>query len=166
MLPPYCGKLEGRLHDVSCGRRLPGCSCVPIDRQERPLSEQELTATSADTFARLAIELHDAPGVEETIEAVVQFALQALSCTYAGVALHTRGSRAEIAAVTDPVVTQYYELQIATDSGPLITALRERSTVRIRDTSTDDRWPDLVNTGIRSVLDVPLATRDTARHTV
>ncbi|GAA1148695.1 GAF and ANTAR domain-containing protein [Kribbella jejuensis] len=129
------------------------------------MTEPDL-ATSADTFARLAIELHDAPGVEETIEAVVQFALQALSCTYAGVALHTRGSRAEIAAVTDPVVTQYYELQIATDSGPLITALRERSTVLIRDTSTDDRWPDLVNTGIRTVLDVPLATRDTTRHTV
>lgn len=129
------------------------------------MTEPDL-ANAADTFARLAIELHGAPGVGETIDAVVQFAQQALSCTYAGVALHTRGSRAEIAAVTDPVVAEYYELQIATDSGPLITALRERSTVVIRDTSTDDRWPDLGTTGIRSVLDVPLATRDTPRHTV
>ena len=129
------------------------------------MTEPDL-ANSADTFARLAIELHDAPGVEETIEAVVQFALQALSCTYAGVALYTRGSQAEIAAVTDPVVTQYYELQIATESGPLITALRDRSTVLIRDTSTDDRWPNLGASGIRSVLDVPLATGDTPRLTV
>ncbi|MFG1911035.1 GAF and ANTAR domain-containing protein [Kribbella sp. NPDC048928] len=124
----------------------------------------------ADTFARLAIELHDAPGVDETIDAVVQFAQQALSCTYAGVALYTRGSQAEIAAVTDPVVTTFYELQISTESGPLITALRDRSTVLIGDTGTDDRWPDLgvkvAELGIRSVLDVPLATGDAARRTV
>ncbi|GAA1571882.1 MULTISPECIES: GAF and ANTAR domain-containing protein [Kribbella] len=131
------------------------------------MTEPDL-AHSADTFARLAIELHDAPGVEETIDAVVQFAQQALSCTYAGVALSTRGSRAEIAAVTDPVVTAFYEQQIATESGPLITALRERTAVLIHDTTTDDRWPELVTgtPAIRSVLDVPLATGDTPRHTV
>jgi GAF domain-containing protein len=134
---------------------------------EIPVTEPDL-ANSADTFARLAIELHDAPGVEETIEAVVQFAQQALNCTYAGVALYTRGSQAEIAAVTDPVVTQFYELQISTESGPLITALRDRSTVLISDTGTDMRWPELATQapGIRSVLDVPLATGDTPRHTV
>ncbi|HZX04124.1 GAF and ANTAR domain-containing protein [Kribbella sp.] len=131
------------------------------------MTEPDL-ATSADTFARLAIELHDAPGVEETIDAVVQFAQQALNCTYAGVALYTRGSQAEIAAVTDPVVTAFYDQQIATDSGPLITALRERTAVLIRDTTADERWPELgaQAPGIRSVLDVPLATGDAPRHTV
>lgn len=133
------------------------------------MTEPDLAA-SADTFARLAIELHDAPGVEETIEAVVQFAQQALNCTYAGVALYTRGSRAEIAAVTDPVVTTFYDLQIVTESGPLVTALRERRPVLICDTGTDDRWPELgtkiAELGIRSVLDVPLATGDGPRQTV
>lgn len=133
------------------------------------MTEPDL-ATSADTFARLAIELHDADGVEETIDAVVQFALQALSCTYAGVALYTRGSRAEIAAVTDPVVADVYELQIATENGPLVTALRDRIPVLIRDTTTDDRWPEwaakVAALGVRSVLDVPLATGDAARQTV
>ncbi|MET9269408.1 GAF and ANTAR domain-containing protein [Kribbella sp. NPDC003557] len=128
------------------------------------------TVNSADTFARLAIELHDAPGVEETIEAVVQFALQALSCTYAGVVLHTRGSQAEIAAVTDPVVTDVYDLQIDADCGPLVTALRDRHTVAIQDTTADERWPGPVTgiaaLGIRSVLDVPLATGEEPRRTV
>jgi GAF domain-containing protein len=127
-------------------------------------------ATSADTFARLAIELHDADGVDETIDAVVQFALQALSCTYAGVALYTRGSRAEIAAVTDPVVADVYELQITTESGPLVTALNDRTPILIRDTTTDDRWPEwaakVSALGVRSVLDVPLATGDATRQTV
>ena len=44
----------------------------------------------ADTFAQFAIELHDAPGVDETLEAVVRFAVQAENCTHAGVALAAR----------------------------------------------------------------------------
>jgi GAF domain-containing protein len=134
------------------------------------LTEHDLAAPSADAFARLAIELHDAPGVEETIDAVVQFALQALSCTYAGVALYTRGSQAEIAATTDPVVADVYALQISSQNGPLVTALRDRTTILIRDTLTDDRWPEwaekVAALGVRSVLDVPLATGDQARSTV
>jgi GAF domain-containing protein len=134
------------------------------------MTDSDLVATSADAFARLAIELHDAPGVEETVEAVVQFALQALSCKYAGIALYARGSRPEIAAVTDPVVADVYDLQISSDNGPLVTALRDRRTVLIRDTATDDRWPEwaekVAALGVRSALDVPLATGNQARSTV
>ncbi|MFF1817213.1 GAF and ANTAR domain-containing protein [Kribbella sp. NPDC058245] len=143
---------------------------MPETDWSTPLTEQELTATSADTFARLAIELHDAPGVEETIDAVVQFALQALSCTYAGVALYMRGGSPEIAAVTDPVVANVYDLQLRADVGPLVTALRDRTTVLIRDTETDGRWPEwtaeVAALGVRSTLDVPLATGDATRQTV
>src|SRR3954470_22009276 len=96
---------------------------------------------AADTFARLAVELHDAPGVEETIEAVVEFALQALNCSHAGVVLHGRRS-AEVAAVTDSMVAEVYGLQIDSQSGPLIDALKSGTTILIRDTSTDDRWPE------------------------
>ena len=133
------------------------------------MSESDLSA-SADTFARLAIELHDAPGVEETVDAVVQFALQALSCTYAGIALYTRGSRPEVAAVTDSVVADVYDLQLSSDNGPLVTALRERTTVLIRDTTADERWPawaeKVAALGVRSVLDVPMATGAEPRRTV
>jgi GAF domain-containing protein len=118
--------------------------------------------TTASAFAHLALEMHAATGVEETVDAVVQFALQALSCTYAGVAFATRGSRAEVAAVTDPVVAEIFELQISHQTGPLVTAMSERAPVLIRDTSTDDRWPEwaakVAALGVRSVLDVPLAT--------
>ncbi len=126
--------------------------------------------TSADAFAQLAIELHDAPSVEETVDAVIQFALQALNCTYAGIALRVRGSQPEIAAVTDPVVSDVYGLQIDSDNGPLITALRERDTILIRDTSTDQRWPEwaakVAGLGVRSVLDVPLTTGEASRSMV
>ena len=128
------------------------------------------TERAASAFARLAIELHDAPSVEETVDAVIQFALQALNCTYAGVALCARGSRPEIAAVTDPVVADVYELQISDQTGPLVTALQERTSVLIRDTDTDDRWPvwaaKVAALGVRSVLDVPLATGNGRSRTV
>jgi GAF domain-containing protein len=134
------------------------------------MADFEVAATtSADTFARLAVELHDAPGVEETIDAVVQFALQALNCTYAGVTLAARGAQPEVAAVTDPIVADVYGLQIAADNGPLITTLREGHTVLIRDTGTDERWPEwaskVAGLGVRSVLDVPLTTRGGGRAT-
>ncbi|MFI6829511.1 GAF and ANTAR domain-containing protein [Kribbella sp. NPDC050241] len=125
---------------------------------------------AAMAFARLAVELHDASGVDETVDAVVQFALHALNCTYAGVALYSRGSQAEIAAVTDPVVADVYDLQLTSECGPLVTALRERTTVLIRDTTTDDRWPEwaakVAALGVRSVLDVPMVTGDGSRSTV
>jgi GAF domain-containing protein len=135
------------------------------------MAEFEVAApTSADAFAQLAIELHDAPGVEETVDAVVQFALQALNCMYAGITLSARGQRPEVAAVTDPVVADVYDLQINSDTGPLITALRDRTTVLIRDTSDDDRWPEwatkVAGLGVRSVLDVPLTTGEDGRATV
>ena len=52
----------------------------------------------------------------------------------------------------------------------LVTALRERTAILIRDTDTDGRWPEwaakVSALGVRSVLDVPLATGDATRQTV
>jgi GAF domain-containing protein len=124
---------------------------------------------AADTFAQLAVELHAAEGVEETVDAVVQFALSAVGCTYAGVVLFS-GHRAEIPAVTDPVVAEIYQRQLTGQLGPLMTTIRGQSTVLIRDTHTDERWPEwaagAAALGIRSVLDVPLVAGDESVPTV
>jgi GAF domain-containing protein len=113
-------------------------------------------------FAQLAVELHDTPTVTETVEAVVQFALQALACRYAGVVLAVRGANAEVPAVTDPVVAEIFKAQIEAGAGPLVTALQERTTVLVRDTMAEPRWPEwaarVAALGVRSVLDVPLWT--------
>ena len=124
----------------------------------------------AETFARLALEMHEADGVDETVDAVVQFALQALNCSYAGVALYTRGGQPEVPAVTDPVVAEIYQFQMKGENGPLFATMRDRATVLVRDTTTDTRWPDwatkVTALGVRSVLDVPLALGDEASPTV
>ncbi|QNE17549.1 GAF and ANTAR domain-containing protein [Kribbella qitaiheensis] len=119
---------------------------------------------TADVFAELAIELHQSDGVEETVEAVLQFALQAVNCTQAGLALAQRGGRIEIAAVTGPVVETVYQLQIDTGEGPLIDTLRGGHTMLIRDAGTETRWPEwgtkITELGLRTVLHIALQVND------
>ncbi|MET9271489.1 GAF and ANTAR domain-containing protein [Kribbella sp. NPDC003557] len=106
------------------------------------------------------MEMHDAEGVEETVQAVVDFALHALNCDYAGVALRTSGGRPEIPAVTDPVVAEIYNFQLAGADGALVQCMRDRATVRVPDTVHETRWPEwsrkVLELGVHSVLDVPL----------
>ncbi|ADB29827.1 ANTAR domain protein with unknown sensor [Kribbella flavida DSM 17836] len=116
-------------------------------------------ADVADVFARLAVELHEEPGVEETVEAVLQFALQAVTCTYAGLLSRHHG-RLTTLAVTDPVVEQCDKLQLDTGQGPALELLRGCETVLVPDTLKDDRWPDwapqAAALGLRSLLCVRL----------
>lgn len=119
------------------------------------------SAKVAEVFAKLALELHAEPSIEETVDAVLQFALQAVSCTHAGVVLSHRGGRLETVAVTDPLVEQSDRLQLECDEGPTIDALAQRDTVLVPDTAGDLRWPDwapkVAALGVRSVLTVRLA---------
>jgi transcriptional regulator with GAF, ATPase, and Fis domain len=118
-------------------------------------------AGAAEAFARLAIELHGAGGLEETVDAVVQFALQALDCSHSGVALYSRG-RPQVPAATDPLVCEIFYHAMATGQAPLVEAMRTGQDVLVRDTVTDGRWPEWAaevrELGVRAVLDVPLTT--------
>ena len=120
-------------------------------------------AFDAGMFAQLAIDLHDAPGVDETLEAVVQFALHAENCTHAGIALATRNGRAEIGAVTDPVIEILYRFQIEAGQGPMLAAISGQ-TIAVSDVATEDRWPRwqtaAAAAGIGSALHVPMTAGD------
>ena len=120
------------------------------------------TGSVADRFARLAVELHDSEGVEETIAGVVEFALQALNCSHAGVALAVRGRQPEVPAATHPLVAEIYRWQLDSGEGPLVEALRTQTTILVRDTANEPNWPQwaaqVMALGVRSVLDVPLTT--------
>ncbi|MFG1905607.1 GAF and ANTAR domain-containing protein [Kribbella sp. NPDC048928] len=100
--------------------------------------------------------------MEETVQAVVDFALHALTCDYAGVALRAIGGRPDIPAVTDPVVAGIYSFQLATGVGPLVVCMDGRTTISVPDVAHDARWPrwaeEVLRLGVRSVLDVPLWT--------
>jgi GAF domain-containing protein len=119
-------------------------------------------ADVADVFARLAIELHEEDGVEETIEAIVQFALQAVRCTYAGLVLSHRGGKWETAAATHVLVEKADTLQLEFGEGPALAVTVDHDTVLVQDTATDTRWPrwssQVAALGVRSVLAVGLHT--------
>ncbi|HEU4946781.1 MAG TPA: GAF and ANTAR domain-containing protein [Kribbella sp.] len=120
------------------------------------------SAEVADVFARLAVELHEEQGVEETVEAVLQFALQAVSCTHAGIVLAQRGGKLETAAVTDPLVEQSDQLQLDCEEGPSLDVVNEHDSVLVPDTASEQRWPRwapmAAALGVRSVLSVRLHT--------
>lgn len=116
----------------------------------------------AETFAQLAVELYEAPGLADTAEAVLAFALHALNCKYAGLALAARRGHVEIAAITDPVVETLYQAQIDNGAGPVLQALVGRVTVSVPDVTNEVRWPAWARqaqaAGISSVLHIPMTT--------
>ena len=122
---------------------------------------------TAEELAELAVRLHEEPNVEETVDLVVQYALKAVDCQYAGVMLvHTkqRGSATddvETAAATDPLVAELDRIQIECGEGPGLSETDSLS-VRVADTQFDLRWEkwarQMADRGIRSVLCARLST--------
>ena len=103
------------------------------------VSPSELTTDEViQRFSRLAADIRDA---EETVQAVVEFALQALGCDFAGVALQSPDGIPEIPALTDSVLADIYQFQLDGHDGPLIVSMRDQVTVLVRDTNTETRWP-------------------------
>jgi len=120
---------------------------------------------TADDFADFAVRLHDEPTVVETLDLVVQYALQAIDCQYAGVMLVHGNQQAETAASTDSIVEALDQVQIECGEGPGVSILPERSTVVVADTTRESRWEawagKVAALGIRSVLTARLSTGNT-----
>jgi GAF domain-containing protein len=119
--------------------------------------------SDAEQFARLAVELYEKPTLTETIELVLNYALQAVAADSASVMLLHRGGReVEIAGETDPAAAQADRLQLETGEGPCLDAARDRdSSAVVIDTRSDEQWPVwckrvAAELGIRSVLSVQL----------
>jgi GAF domain-containing protein len=113
-------------------------------------------------FARFASELHEADGVNETVEAVAQFALHAVGCSAASVALIVRNRRPEPVAMTDPGLADLYDAQIAAGAGPLITTIQQETAISIPDVVTETRWSSawadrVAAAGYRSAAHLPLS---------
>ncbi len=136
-------------------------SVLPEGSPERRGSDRGLDTAAA--FAQLAVDMHS-QSVEVTVEAIVEFALKAIDCSYAGVGLATPDGLFEIPAVTDPVVAEILGFVLATGQGGTLEAIRTGTTVLINSTSDETRWPDwsakLDGLGIRSALLVPLTVND------
>jgi GAF domain-containing protein len=121
----------------------------------------DFESVAAD-FARMALALHEEPDVDQTVERVLDFALRAVDCDYAGVMMVHHGNRIETAAATSPLVEKADQLQTECGEGPCLAAIWEQDSIRVQDTATDERWPRwgprVAELGLRCVLSIRLHT--------
>ena len=118
----------------------------------------------ADSIAEMALRLHSEPSTTETLERVLDYALQAVDCDFAGVIFLHKRSRIETVAATDPLIEKVDQVQLDIGQGPDVDTLQNRLSVIVDDTHTETRWPEwaalVAETGIRSMLGVRLYTSD------
>ena len=109
----------------------------------------------------LSTSVHEAGTVDETVEAVATFALQALGATSAAILLGKRPDRLETATATDDVIAKFAANCDA--CGPIQTAFDASTAVAVADLTTEARWPACVpitgdrnGSGLRSLLAIRL----------
>ncbi len=118
----------------------------------------------AGEFADLAMSLHDEPTLEQTVDRVLEFALKAVDCSYAGIIFVHREKRVETFAATDPLVARLDEVQFEVGEGPDIEIIEDHRGVVVDDTRTDPRWPawsrEVADAGVLSMLGTRLHTSE------
>lgn len=120
----------------------------------------------AEELAEMALGMHQGSTVEQTLDRVLEYALKAVDCAYAGVMFVTRRGRIETAAATNQLVAEVDQIQVSCGEGPDIEILEDRYSLIIPDIHLERRWPrwaeQVAGVGIRSLLNVRLYT-DTER---
>jgi len=110
-------------------------------------------------FAEMARSLQDEPDLAETLDTLIDYARECLSCDQAGIHL-VRNREVETAAATDPVVRAADRLQTELGEGPCLQAFWSEEIFVVGDTATDPRWPAFgaraAELGLRSILSVRL----------
>lgn len=121
-----------------------------------------MSSPAADEFAELALTLHEGGSFAETVDRVLEFAVKALHCSYAGVILVHDRSRVETVAATHPVVAELDRIQIESGEGPDLEVIADRPGVLVPDVRSETRWPSWANaverSGVRSMLGTRLYT--------
>ncbi|MBW3084891.1 hypothetical protein KEM60_01081 [Austwickia sp. TVS 96-490-7B] len=139
---------------------------VKVGAVEREVTESrapKATSPNASDFADIARHLHAQGDVTDTLQSIAEMACEAAGAQMCGVMVVHRGNKVETAAVSDPLVQQADDLQLAVGEGPCLEAIDDHSTFIIADTVTETRWQawcrQVVDLGIRSVLSVRLFTQ-------
>lgn len=138
------------------------------------VTEQEVTMDSSDVttdespvetstfFSQMALDLHEAPTAEITIERIAEYAKLATGCDDAGIMLVHARHQIETAAATSQRVGESHNLQIVHDEGPCLDAIEGEPFYLSPDVSQDDRWqkwgPGVAALGLRSALSLRLET--------
>jgi GAF domain-containing protein len=114
-------------------------------------------------FSQMALDLHDAPTADDTIERICEYAKRAVGCDEAGIMLVHGRQQIETAAATSQRVGESHNLQIVHDEGPCLEAIEGEPSYTSPDVANDPRWPRwgaaVADLGLRSALSLRLETR-------
>ncbi|HEY2042530.1 MAG TPA: GAF and ANTAR domain-containing protein [Jatrophihabitans sp.] len=98
---------------------------------------------SAHLFARIARDLAEQGTIDNTISRIVELAKVTVGCDVALACELRHGTRVRVRAATDSVARDELAAILAeVDEGVAHEALLTRSTVRVEDIRTDNRWPN------------------------
>jgi GAF domain-containing protein len=128
--------------------------------------QAQLAEELGDVLARMGGVLLSVETVDTAVGLVTQLAVETLAgSSGAGVSLvDERGKRST--ASSNSLVEQADALQYQFDSGPCLTAWRDRVMVRIDDVNAETRWPEwtasVASLGIVSMLSAPMVAGDTS----
>ena len=115
-------------------------------------------------FSQMALELHDEPDANSTVQRIAEYARIAVGCDDAGIMLVHARKQIETAAATSQRVVASHDLQIVHDEGPCLDAIDGEGVYLVTDTATDPRWlkwgPAVHEIGLMSAVSVRLETRD------
>jgi GAF domain-containing protein len=117
-------------------------------------------------FAEMARSLQDEPDLADTLDTLIDYARDCLSCDNAGIHL-VRNREIETAAATDEIIRQADKLQTELGEGPCLQAIWDDETFVVNDTAADSRWPTFgpraAELGLHSILSVRLRSGE---HTI
>ncbi|MBB5835904.1 ANTAR domain-containing protein [Kribbella italica] len=113
-------------------------------------------------FGLLAMDLHNAPGFDETVSRVLRFAHEIVPCDFTGVMLRDDRSRCHPVGICDPRFAAAVELQVITGEGPWQPDGSAPRSILIQDAVDDPHWPRwgprVARIGLRSLLSIRLST--------
>jgi GAF domain-containing protein len=123
--------------------------------------------TLPEQLARVARELADAGDVHETLQRIVELAVDTIEgCEHAGISLVV-GDRIETSAQSDPIPAVIDRMQSDLGEGPYRDAIRDHEVFATGDLAREQRWSRfstevVARTGVRTMLAMRLFTdRDT-----
>jgi GAF domain-containing protein len=117
--------------------------------------------TMTAALARAAKEIHQASGMEETLDAIVRSARDTLpDIDHIGLSIGHKDGRIETLAATDDLVLTFDTMQLDVGEGPCVYAMEAEAVVRVEHARHEQRWPlfipRAVAAGLRSQLGVRL----------
>lgn len=117
-------------------------------------------------LGELSVVVHESRGVEETVEAVVDFAVKAVGATVAAIALWSRRQGLRPVAATVPELDALLGVGPPDEDGPILQVLQTVDAVAVDDAEADVRWPawcaQAAELGLRSILLLRLSVGERA----